>query len=132
MPKPSVNSVVLDASAVLALLQNEPGADAVLASLAGATISAVNLSEVVARLADREVPAEDIRRAVAHLGLRVEPFDADAAYRAGMLRPQTRPLGLSLGDRACLALANALGVAALTADRQWRELALGIEIRSIR
>ena len=104
--------VVLDASAVLALLQQEPGATRVAALLPDAWISAVNLSEVVAKLIDHGVPADALVPALWQLSLRVQAFDSDAAIRAGELRAATRPLGLSLGDRACLALAQSLGAVA--------------------
>ena len=116
------DAVVLDASAVLALLGDETGAEAVLAALPRATISAVNLSEVVATLAERGMPEDAIRAALDGLDLDPRPFDAEAAYAAGALRPATRAAGLGLGDRACLALAARLGAVALTADRRWAAL----------
>ena len=125
--------VVLDASAVLALLGNEPGAEAVLAALPRATIGAVNLSEVVAKLAERGMPNEAIRAALDGLDLDPRPFDTEAAYAAGLLRPVTRAAGLGFGDRACLALAARLGGVALTADRAWAEVAVaGVRIDLVR
>ena len=115
-------AVALDASALLALLQQEPGADVVAALLSRCLISAVNLSEVVAKLTDHGMPAEDIRAALDGLPLDVRPFDPEAAYAAGALRRVTRGDGLSFGDRACLALANQLGLEAVTADRAWSRL----------
>jgi ribonuclease VapC len=100
--------------------------------LEGARIGAVNLSEVVAKLIDDGVPEGEIRRAIGRLELDVHAFDAQHAYLAGALREGTRTLGLSLGDRACLALAHTLGVPALTADRSWSGLDLGIAIELIR
>ena len=114
--------VVLDASALLALLQDEPGADMVVSHLPHAVISAVNLSEVVAKLADYGIAAAQRQAALAGLDLDIRPFDAEAAYAAGSLRDMTRKLGLSLGDRACLALAIQLGGAAVTTDRAWAAL----------
>ncbi len=114
--------VVLDASAVLALLGAEPGAEAVLAALPRATISAVNLCEVVAKLTERGVPASAIRAALEGLDLAPRPFDTEDAYAAGALRAETRALGLGFGDRACLALAARLGAEALTTDRAWTDL----------
>jgi len=111
-----VNSVVLDASALLALVYAEPGSDVVGALLPNARISAVNLSEVAAKLAEGGMTAPDIHAALDGLGLSVVPFDADLAYAAGLLRAATKAAGLSLGDRACLALAARLGLPALTAD----------------
>lgn len=115
-------AVALDASALLALLQQEPGADVVAALLSRCVISAVNLSEVVAKLTDHGMPAEDIRTALDGLPLDVRPFDQEAAYAGGALRRVTRGDGLSFGDRACLALANQLGLEAVTADRAWSRL----------
>jgi ribonuclease VapC len=127
-----VNDVVLDASALLAVLHAEPGAEQVEPRLEGARIGAVNLSEVVATLTDDGVPEAEIRSAIGRLDLVVHAFEAEHAYRAGVLRRSTRAVGLSLGDRACLALAQSLGVLALTADRSWSRLDLGIAIEVIR
>jgi len=91
-------------------------------------VSAVNLSEVVAKLADHGVPLGEIRQALT-LGLEVVPFTEELAYAAGELRPLTRDRGLSLGDRACLALAKTLKRPVLTADRGWASLDLGVEVR---
>ena len=125
--------VVLDASAVLALLGNEPGAEAVLEVLPRATMSAVNLSEVVAKLAERGMPEAAIRAALDGLDLDPRPFDAAAAVAAGLLRPATRAAGLGFGDRACLALAARLGGVALTADRAWAEVAVvGVRVSLVR
>lgn len=118
--------VVLDASAVLALLQGEAGADIVADLLPRGAMSAVNLSEVVAKLTDHGMPADAARTALDGLPIEVHPFDRDAAYAAGELRRVTRGAGLSLGDRACLALAMRLGVPAVTADRAWASLAADI------
>jgi len=111
--------VVLDASALLALLHGERGADRVAAALPGAVLGAVNLSEVVAKLAERGMPANTIRVVLQGLDLDVRTFDADLAYAAGELRRTTRAQGLSLGDRACLALAARLDAVVLTTDRSW-------------
>ena len=123
---------VLDASAILAVLNREPGADIVLASLAGSVISAITLTEVVANLADRGADEISIRRTIGQLGMRVIPFNDDRAYRAGLLRPLTRAQGLSLGDRACLALAQEYGLPALTSDRNWSRVTIDVDIRQIR
>jgi len=126
---------VLDASALLALLQQEPGAARVAEVLPDAWISAVNLSEVVAKLIDHGVPTDALIPALGQLGLKVHAFDGEAAIRAGELRVATRAFGLSLGDRACLTLAQALGAVAMTADRMWPGVATalpGIMIEMIR
>lgn len=120
---------VLDASALLALLNQEPRAQRWAGHLAGAALSAVNLSEVVAKLTDIGMREADIREALDPLGIAIVPFDAAQAYEAGLLRLQTKPFGLSLGDRACLALAIRMRRAALTTDRAWTKLRVGPEIR---
>ena len=127
-----MNDVVLDASALLAVLRAEPGAERVEARLEGAIIGAVNLSEVVAKLIEDGVPEPQIRLAIGRLELDLHAFDAEHAYIAGILRKATRAFGLSFGDRACLALARSLGAPALTADRSWSRLDLGIAIEVIR
>ena len=121
-------SHVLDASALLALMRGEPGGDAVAALLATAVIGAVNLSEVVAKLQERGVPDAIIDESLADLDLHVIPFDREQAMRAGKLRQATRSLGLSFGDRACLATAGTLGAVAITTDRDWARLEIGIDI----
>ena len=124
---------VVDASALLAVLNREPGADRVAEALAGeASMSAVNLAEVVTKLADVDMPAAEIREALDPLGVTIVDFDADSAHLVGALRPATRQAGLSLGDRACLALAERLGVPALTADRSWGRLGLDTAVTTIR
>jgi PIN domain nuclease of toxin-antitoxin system len=119
---------ILDASALLAIMLGEAGADAVHAVLDRAKIGAVNLSEVVAKLQERGVPDDAIDQSLADLDLTIVPFDQDQAMRAGKLRLATRHAGLSLGDRACLAVADALGAVAITTDQAWTKLSLDIEI----
>jgi ribonuclease VapC len=123
---------VLDASALLALLNEEPGNEVVAESIPGAVISAVNLSEVAAKLVEAGMPDDAVRSALGDLGIEIRAFDSEAAYLTGALRAQTRKLGLSLGDRACVALGLQLSFPVLTADRNWKELDLGIEVRVIR
>jgi PIN domain nuclease of toxin-antitoxin system len=124
--------VVLDASALLALLNSERGSHVVEESLPDAAISAVNLSEVVSKLSERDMPGAMVRTAVEALDLDIRSFDADLAFSAGLLRPATRGLGLSLGDRACLALGLLLSATILTTDRSWKKLKIGATIRVIR
>jgi ribonuclease VapC len=124
--------VVLDASALLALLNSEPGSQTVEESLSGAAVSAVSFSEVVSKLSERGMPVAAIRSALEGLSLDVHAFDTASAYSAGALRQPTRGLGLSLGDRACLALGLALSAAILTTDRNWQKLKIGAKIRVIR
>ena len=127
-----MSSTVLDASALLALLHRERGFQVVADQIKDAAVSAVNLSEVVARLADRGLLEQVIRQSLESMSVAVIPFETEQAYIAGMLRVETRSVGLSLGDRACLALARQLRVPALTADRRWAELDVGINVQVIR
>lgn len=123
--------VVVDASAVLAYLNREQGKEMAAAYLEGAVISAVNLAEVIAKLTEAFTP-DEIREGLNALDMTVMPFDAEQANATGLLRPTTKLLGLSLGDRACLALAQRLDVPALTADGAWKGVDVGVEIRHIR
>ena len=125
-------TVVLDASAVLTILNEEPGMTVVVEVLPLAVIGAVNISEAVAKLADGGMPGPEIQEAIGGLRLDVVPFDAELALAAGLLRPLTRLAGLSLGDRACLALGMRLHVPVLTADRSWAGLDLDVEVRLLR
>ncbi len=132
MQKRLVTSCVLDASALLALLHQEPGEERVVEALAsGAVMSAVNLSEVVAKLADIGMTEPDIRATVETLDIEVAEFDVSGAFATGMLRPPSRRAGLSLGDRACLALGQQRGLPVLTADTAWNSLSLGSEIEIV-
>lgn len=125
-------TVVLDASAVLALLHDEPGAGIVLTLLSDARLSAVNHAEVLARLADAGMPESKADELINSLQIGVEPFNRSQSLISGRLRAATRKVGLSLGDRACLALAETLGVTAVTADRAWADLDLDVEVQLIR
>ena len=127
-----MSSTVLDASALLAFLHRETGFQVVADHIKDAAVSAVNLSEVVARLADRGLLEQVIRQSLESMSVAVIPFETEQAFIAGMLRVETRSVGLSLGDRACLALARQLRVPALTADRRWAELDVGINVQVIR
>src|SRR5438067_13646543 len=132
------SSSVLDASAVLAYLQVEPGAPRVAQEIAHvALIGAVNWAEVLSKLAERGlVPAQveaDLRaRHILDAGLQVVPFDAAQARAAGELRPLTRAAGLSLGDRACLALALTRQAGVLTTERRWAGVSVGVAVEVIR
>jgi len=123
---------VLDASALLALLNGESGSERVAEVLPDAVIASVNFSEVVAKLADEGRNESEIRSYLDALGLKIVEFNAELAYQTGFLRSLTRSIGLSLGDRACLALAVSLGVPALTCDRVWTTLSLEVTIELIR
>jgi ribonuclease VapC len=130
--EPGGMPAVLDASALLALLFAEPGAERVADAIAqSAVISTVNLSEVAALLVrrgqDPDKTLDPVREQVA-----VEPFTADDALSAARFLPHTAQKGLSLGDRACLALAKRLNARAITAERGWSQLELDVDIQLIR
>ena len=131
--RPIVSEVVLDASAFMALLNSEPGGEMVAEAIPEAAISAVNFSEVVAKLAEnRGADEEAIRRVLQDFPFDIVPFDEEQAYEAGFLRPATRNLGLSLGDRACVGLARRSGAPVLTADHRWSRLSVGVDVTVIR
>ena len=126
-------SVVFDSSALLAIAFEENGADVAARGLSGGIISAVNASEVVARFVDLGVSGEDARASLLGFGLEIRLFDTALAVAAGLLRAATREKGLlSLGDRACMALAMREQVGIVTADRAWATLDLDVEIELIR
>jgi PIN domain nuclease of toxin-antitoxin system len=127
-----MSEVVLDASAILALLNQEPGSEEVLKFIGKAAISTVNLSEVIAKLADAGIPDNDIILIINNLNLEVIDFNEEQALKAGTLRPITKSIGLSFGDRACLALGIFLNQPVLTTDRLWSNLSVGIEVRILR
>jgi ribonuclease VapC len=133
-----VSQAVLDASALLAYLRDEAGATVVADAIsAGAAISAVNLAEVLGRVADRGGDPARLHEELTARGLldgavTVESFTAADATAVARLRPITREAGLSLGDRACLALALRLGVTAVTADTAWDGVRAGVELCQIR
>lgn len=117
-----MKSVVLDASAVLALVRDEPGADKVAPHAGRAAISAVNLHEVIKELLLSGLDEATTRELLDELRLDVRAHDVGAAYAAAGLHAQTRQYGRGLGDRSCLALAMQLGVPALTADQEWKKV----------
>jgi PIN domain nuclease of toxin-antitoxin system len=117
-----MTSVVLDASAVLALVRDEAGADKVARHVGRAAISAVNLQEVIKELLVSGLDEATTRELLDELRLDVRAHDVGAAYAAAGLHAQTRQYGRGLGDRSCLALAVQLGVPALTADREWKKV----------
>lgn len=125
-------SAVLDASALLAHIGGERGSDMVEEAAASALLSTVNLAEVYSKLMERSLSPEQADAVIYRYGFDVVPFDEDLARRAGALRPATKSLGLSLGDRACLALAERETLPVITTDRSWTKLSLGIEIRVAR
>ncbi len=125
-------SVVLDASALLAFLHGEPGGERVSVVLEGACVSAVNWSEVLQKSLQRNVDIEGMQQEFIDTGVRFEPFTPGQAEIAAKLFAQTRNRGLSLADRACLALAVDKGLPAMTADRAWSRLELAVKIEVIR
>ncbi|MBZ5678977.1 MAG: type II toxin-antitoxin system VapC family toxin [Acidobacteriia bacterium] len=128
-----MNSIVLDASAIMAVLNREPGAETLTASLlTHAVSSTVNLAEVQSKLVARGIDLDDAWTAALSPLADILDFTAEHAKTAGSLIAETRSLGLSLGDRACLALALGLQAPVYTADRSWKKLKLGIPIRVIR
>jgi ribonuclease VapC len=127
-----MTSAVLDSSAILAVLNDEPGANAVVAVLDDALVSTVNYAEVVAKLVERGSSPSQAQSALRSIALTTVDFDSGLAYRTGVLRGETRKHGLSLGDRACLALAEREGVAAMTGDRNWVGAVSTVEIRLFR
>jgi ribonuclease VapC len=123
---------VLDASAVLCLLQEEKGAERVAEALPAAIIGAVNYSEVVGKLVETGIDEATVDGLIDILQLKVIPFDRTQARVAGSLRAATRKLGLSLGDRACLALAAAEGATALTCERIWTKFEAPCKVETLR
>jgi PIN domain nuclease of toxin-antitoxin system len=117
---------------VLALILEEPGADTVELLAERAALSTVNWAEVWQVALDADVRVGELRSRVEEYGVSIVPFDPEDAERAAELHAPTRRAGLSLADRACLALAARLGVPAVTADRAWIDLDVGVEIVSIR
>jgi ribonuclease VapC len=128
-----MNKVVLDASVLLAILNQEPGAETLTPEvLSGAIISTINLAEVHGKLVGRGLPPDDAWEAVVSLIREAVPFTPEHARLAGELVAQARPLGLSLGDRACLALGLSLKAPVYTADKSWKKVKVGARIHVIR
>ena len=125
-------TAILDASALLAFLQNEPGCDQVEAALPEAVISSVNWAEVVQKSIAAAVDVKGMREDLEALGLRIVPFSAEEAEIAAQLWQKTRQIGLSLGDRACLSTGIRLDTTVLTADKIWTTLNLPVAVRCIR
>jgi ribonuclease VapC len=127
-----MTSAVLDASALLAYVKGEPGAAMVAALIGDAIISAVNVAEAVTKLVEKGMTLDLARAALGIASLDVIDFDRGLAEQTGGLVARTKPFELSLGDRACLALAAREGVPAVTGDRAWSKLDIEIEVRLIR
>jgi ribonuclease VapC len=127
-----VTSCVLDASALIAFLFQEPGADFVAPRIAGALMTAVNYSEVIARALEKRMPMSIVEPELARLPLIVVPFDATLARLTASLKAPTRAIGLSLADRACLALSLHKNLPVVTGDRDWLKAGLPVEIEMFR
>lgn len=128
-------SIVMDASALLALFNDEPGADEVIKAFSQpCLLSAVNHTEVLTKLLDKGLSPADAATVMTSVELQIVPFDETQSADAAWLRSVTRTVGLSLGDRACLALARAKNAVVLTADKPWLQVAkaAGVEVRCIR
>jgi PIN domain nuclease of toxin-antitoxin system len=126
------SKVVLDASALLCLLNDEPGADRVVEVLTRSVMDTTNLAEVVSKLRERGLSLEEVQEALGGLHLDVRPLSPSQAMTIGDLRPATKPLGLSLGDRACLALALDLSTELFTVDADLASADVGVSITDIR
>jgi len=128
-----MNRIVLDASAILAVINNEPGAQKLTPELLSRAVAgAVNLSEVQAKLVSRGWPSDEAWEDATSPVREVLPFNQDQARIAGDLIAHTRPLGLSLGDRACIALAIALRAPVYTAEKAWCKLKVDVRVHLIR
>lgn len=119
-----MNKKVLDSSAILAVIFQETGAKIVEPLLDKSMVSSVNLAEVLTKLAEKNVLTEQTVEEFQKLGLEIIDFNFEQAVKAAELRPLTKHLGLSLGDRSCLALAILQNTTAVTADKEWKKLSL--------
>lgn len=122
----------MDASAILAIIGKESGAEVASKHVAGALVSAVNLAEVFSKTRDMKVTLEAMKWMVEGLRLVSVPADDELAYMIGSLREPTRKLGLSLGDRACLALGIMRRLPIITAENTWAKAGLDVEVVQIR
>ena len=123
---------VLDSSVVIAAVLNEPGGQGAMEKAEQRCISAVNLAEARTKLLDFGMTEDQIDTSIALLDTPVVAFSESDAKTAATLRPSTRKIGLSLGDRACIALAMSIGGKAITADRIWADIELPVEVELIR
>lgn len=125
-------TTVLDASALLAYLKGEPGADSVEPAIGESVISSINWSEVVQKVLVEEVDVVTMTASLVAAGLKIEPFTQEDAERAARLWVQTKRYGLSLGDRACISLGSRLDATVLTSDRAWSSLDVDVEVQLVR
>ena len=127
---------VLDASALLAVSKGESGAEFVIELINSkeCVISSVNMAEVATRLLDLGLPIDELQRAVAQFGVDVIDFNQEQSLACAALRPMTKSAGLSLGDRACLALAKLMEGVAVTADQAWQDVRIsaGVKVLMVR
>lgn len=124
--------IVLDSSALLAWFKGEDGADVVEEHIEGAVMSSVNVTEVVTRLIDLGISEDDAQLRVNAIGVTIDSFSPALAFRAARLRNATRAAGLSVGDRACIATAEARGLAVLSGDHEWKRVTLPVPVLYIR
>jgi ribonuclease VapC len=129
---PPLSEVVLDASALLALIQGEPGGDKVRPMMPRAVMSAVNFCETVQRLRRGGMPLEAVTMSLAPLLSRPVAFDEPMAYVSASLHERTRGQGLSFGDCACLALALTRDLPAVTTEKVWESCDVGVRVVVIR
>ena len=127
-----MTKAVLDSSAILAFVNREPGWEEAKSAIPSGIVSSLVYAEVVTLLALKGGTVSRIDEAWGELELTVEPFAEGRARAAGLLAARTHHKGLSLADRACLALAHELGLPVVTADHAWAGLAIGVDIRLIR
>jgi PIN domain nuclease of toxin-antitoxin system len=127
-----LSKYVLDASALIALINDEPGAGKVGPLMPHSVISAVNYCETIQRLRRGGIPLEEVKLVLSRLVAPPIPFDENLAYIAASIHERTRTHGLSFGDCACLALAHSLKLPALTAEREWEKIDAGVKIVRIR
>jgi ribonuclease VapC len=124
--------MILDASAVMAVVLDQPGAEKVVARLGESIISAANYSEALTSMLSKGISASSAETILDELKLRIEPVTASHARAAAMMWPITKTAGLSLGDRICLALALERGEEILTSDRAWATVDHGAKVTLIR
>ena len=128
-----MSDVVLDASAVLAMLREEPGGEVVADYIGRAAISSVNLQEVAKEMLREGATLDATRKVLDELGLDVRAHDVEAAYRSAALYEQTKQYGRGLGDRSCMALGLQLGLPVLTTDREWQQVEIdGLVLEHLR